>query len=50
MAATGSDSRTVSGDAQKGKKMIADIQKLLIRAFTPCVFICGQHGRCRATM
>lgn len=32
-AATGSDSWTVNGDARKGKKMIADMQKLLIRAF-----------------
>lgn len=33
LAATGSDTWTVNGDARKGKKMIADMQKLLIRAF-----------------
>lgn len=33
LAATGSDSWTVNGDAKKGKKMIADMQKLLVRAF-----------------
>lgn len=33
LAATGSDTWTVNGDAKKGKKMIADMQKLLIRAF-----------------
>lgn len=32
-AATGKDSWTVNGDARKGKKMIADMQKLLIRSF-----------------
>lgn len=32
-AATGSNTWTVDGDARKGKKMIADMQKLLIRAF-----------------
>lgn len=32
-AATGSETWTVNGDARKGKKMIADMQKLLIRAF-----------------
>lgn len=33
LAATGSDTWTVNGDARQGKKMIADMQKLLIRAF-----------------
>ena len=33
LAATGSDTWTVNADARKGKKMIADMQKLLIRAF-----------------
>ena len=33
LAATGSDTWTVNGDARKGKKMIADMQKLLLRAF-----------------
>lgn len=33
IAATGSNTWTVNGDAKKGKKMIADMQKLLIRAF-----------------
>lgn len=33
LAATGSNTWTVNGDARKGKKMIADMQKLLIRAF-----------------
>lgn len=32
-AATGNDNWTVNGDARKGKKMIHDMQKLLIRAF-----------------
>lgn len=32
-AATGNDNWTVNGDKRKGKKMIHDMQKLLIRAF-----------------
>lgn len=32
-AATGFDNWTVNGDARKGRKMISDLQKLLLRAF-----------------
>ena len=32
-AATGANNWTVNGDAKKGQKMVADMQKLLVRAF-----------------
>lgn len=42
-AALGNDSWTVNGNAAKGKKMVKDMQKLLIRAFNSECDDCVEH-------